>query len=160
REGVWDAVVVDESHNARRGSNFYNLLERLRDHTHCYYLLTATPMQLHHRELYDLLTLLDIPEAWDNRDRFVEFFETRQALSTVIEGGADLSSRTTSSDPSQATLDGTFQDRFNSSIEYADVVLEGIVDELGLEDQGRGVAKQQLLQACNLARGYGQEYDD
>ncbi|MDB2265500.1 helicase-related protein [Halorubrum ezzemoulense] len=160
REGVWDAVVVDESHNARRGSNFYNLLERLRDHTHCYYLLTATPMQLHHRELYDLLTLLDIPEAWDDRDRFVEFFETRQALSTVIEGGADLSSRTTSSDPSQATLDGTFQDRFNSSIEYADVVLEGIVDELGLEDQGRGVAKQRLLQACNLARGYGQEYDD
>jgi len=160
REGVWDAVVVDESHNARRGSNFYNLLERVRDHTHCYYLLTATPMQLHHRELYDLLTLLDIPEAWDDRDRFVEFFETRQALSTVIEGGADLSSRTTSSDPSQATLDGTFQDRFNSSIEYADVVLEGIVDELGLEDQGRGVAKQRLLQACNLARGYGQEYDD
>jgi len=160
REGVWDAVVVDESHNARRGSNFYNLLERLREHTHCYYLLTATPMQLHHRELYDLLTLLDIPEAWDDRDRFVEFFETRQALSTVIEGGADLSSRTTSSDPSQATLDGTFQDRFNSSIEYADVVLEGIVDELGLEDQGRGVAKQRLLQACNLARGYGQEYDD
>ncbi|MDS0284376.1 helicase-related protein [Haloarcula onubensis] len=159
REGVWDAVVVDESHNARRGSNFYNLLERLRDHTHCYYLLTATPMQLHHRELYDLLTLLDIPEAWDDRDRFVEFFETRQALSTVIEGGADLSSRT-SSDPSQATLNGTFQDRFNSSIEYADVVLEGIVDELGLEDQGRGVAKQRLLQACNLARGYGQEYDD
>ena len=159
REGVWDAVVVDESHNARRGSNFYNLLERLRDHTHCYYLLTATPMQLHHRELYDLLTLLDIPEAWDDRDRFVEFFETRQALSTVIEGGADLSSRT-SSDPSQATLNGTFQDRFNSSIEYADVVLEGIVDGLGLEDQGRGVAKQRLLQACNLARGYGQEYDD
>ncbi len=158
REGVWDAVVVDESHNARRGSNFYNLLERLRDHTHCYYLLTATPMQLHHRELYDLLTLLDIPEAWDDRDRFVEFFETRQALSTVIEGEADLSSRT-SSDQSQATLDGT-QDRFSSSIEYADVVLEGIVDELGLEDQGRGVAKQRLLQACNLARGYGQKYDD
>ena len=160
REGVWDAVVVDESHNARRGSNFYNFLERLRDHTHCYYLLTATPMQLHHRELYDLLTLLDIPEAWDDRDQFVEFFETRQALSIVLEGGADLSSRSTSSDPSQATLEGRFQDRFDSSIEYADVVLEGLVDELGVEDQGRGVAKQRLLAACNLARGYGQRYDD
>ena len=160
REGVWDAVVVDESHNARRGSNFYNLLERLRDHTHCYYLLTATPMQLHHRELYDLLTLIDIPEAWDNRDQFVEFFETRQALSAVIEGGADLSSKSTSSEPSQATLNGTYQDRFDSSVEYADVVLEWIVDELELEDQGRGVAKQRLLEACNLARGYGQRYDD
>ncbi|AOW80896.1 helicase [Halodesulfurarchaeum formicicum] len=160
REGVWDAVVVDESHNARRGSNFYNLLERLRDHTHTYYLLTATPMQLHHSELYDLLTLLDIPEAWDDRDRFVEFFETRQALSTVLEDGVDLSARSTSSDPSQATLGGTFQDRFDSSIEYADVVLEGLVDELGLEDQGRGVAKQRLLQTCNLAKGYGERYDD
>lgn len=160
REGVWDAVVVDESHNARRGSNFYNFLERLRDHTHCYYLLTATPMQLHHRELYDLLTLLDIPEAWDDRDRFVEFYETRQALSTVLEGGANLTSRSTSSEPSQATLDGTFQDRFDSSIEYADVVLEGLVEELGVEDQGRGVAKQRLLAACNLARGYGRQYDD
>ena len=160
REGVWDAVVVDESHNARRGSNFYNFLERLHDHTHCYYLLTATPMQLHHRELYDLLTLLDIPEAWDDRDRFVEFFETRQALSTVLEGGADLSSRSTSTEPSQATLEGTFQDRFDSSIEYADIVLEGLVDELGVEDQGRGVAKQRLLAACNLARGYGRQYDD
>jgi len=159
REGVWDAVVVDESHNARRGSNFYNFLERLRDHTHCYYLLTATPMQLHHRELYDLLTLLDIPEAWDDRDRFVEFFETRQALSTVLEGGADLSSRSTSTEPSQATLEGTFQDRFDSSIEYADIVLEGLVNELGVEDQGRGVAKQRLLAACNLARGYGRQYD-
>jgi hypothetical protein len=160
REGVWDAVVVDETHNARRGSNFYNLLEQLRDHTHCYYLLTATPMQLHHRELYDLLTLLDIPERWDDRDRFVEFFETRQALSTVIEGGADLSSRSTSSEPSQASLDGRLQDRFDSSIEYADVVLEGVVDELELENQGRGGAKQRLLQACNLARGYGKQYDD
>jgi SNF2 family DNA or RNA helicase len=160
REGVWDAVVVDETHNARRGSNFYNLLEQLRDHTHSYYLLTATPMQLHHRELYDLLTLLDIPERWDNRDRFVEFFETRQALSTVIEGGADLSSRSTSSEHSQVSLDRRFQDRFDSSIEYADVVLEGVVNELELEDQGRGGAKQRLLQACNLARGYGQQYDD
>ena len=160
REGVWDAVVVDETHNARRGSNFYNLLEQLRDHTHCYYLLTATPMQLHHRELYDLLTLLDIPERWDNRDRFVEFFETRQALSTVIEDGADLSSRSTSSEPSQASLDGRLQDRFDSSIEYADVVLEGVIDELELENQGRGGAKQRLLQACNLARGYGKQYDD
>ena len=160
REGVWDAVVVDESHNARRGSNFYNFLERLRAHTQCYYLLTATPMQLHHRELYDLLTFLDIPDAWDDRDRFVEFFETRQALSAVIENGADLSSRSTSREPSQATLDGKFQDRFDTSVDYADIILEGLVDELGVEDQGRGVVKQQLLQACNLARGYGERYDD
>ncbi len=160
REGVWDTVVVDESHNARRGSNFYNLLDRLRSHTHCYYLLTATPMQLHHRELYDLLTLLDIPDEWDNRDRFVDFFETRQALSEVLEGGIDLSKRMSSGEMSQATLDGSFQDRFQRSPQYADFVFEGLVDELGLKDEGRGVIKQRLLQACNLGRSYGQRYSN
>jgi len=74
--GVWDAVIVDEAHNARRGSNFYALLEQLRDYTHAYYLLTATPMQLHSGELYDLMQLLDLPGGWDNRDSFMEFFET------------------------------------------------------------------------------------
>lgn len=160
REGVWDAVVVDESHNARRGSNFYNLLDRLRDHTHCYYLLTATPMQLHHSELYDLLTFLDIPEAWDDRNRFVEFFETRQAFSNVLKGGIDLSDSSTSPETSQATFGGSFQDRLDTSLEYADFVLEGLVVELGLEDEGRGVVKQRLLQACTLAQSYGQRYSD
>jgi hypothetical protein len=157
REGVWDAVVVDESHNARQGSSFYGMLERLRDHTHCYYLLTATPMQLHHSELYDLLTLLDIPDKWDNRDRFVEFFETRQALSSVITDGIDLSGRP-ASQTSQSTLEGSFQDRFDKSPEYADLVLEGLVDELDLEDEGKGAVKQRLLQGCTLAQSYGQRY--
>jgi superfamily II DNA or RNA helicase len=160
REGVWDAVVIDEAHNARRGSSFYNLLKRLREHTHCYYLLTATPMQLHHRELYDLLTLLDLPDTWDNRDSFVEFFETRQALASVLDGGADISNRSGSDQTLQATLGETYQHRSDQSVEYADIVLEGIVSELELEDEGRGVAKQRLLQACNLVRGYGERYDD
>jgi len=90
----------------------------------------------------------------------VEFFETRQALSSVLTGGIDLSGRSTSSKTSQATLEGSFQDRFNKSPEYADLVLEGLVDELGLEDEGRGVAKQRLLQACTLAQSYGQRYSD
>ena len=158
REGVWDAVIVDEAHNARRGSNLYKLLERLRTHTHAYYLLTATPMQLHHSELFDLLTLLDLPETWDNRNRFVEFFETRQALSNVLNGNIDLTGRSDSVTPSQATLDGAFQDRFDKSPEYSDFVLEGLVGELELDDQGRGIAKQRLLQACNLARSYGGRY--
>jgi hypothetical protein len=43
REGVWDTVVVDEAHNARRTTNLYGLLEALRPHTQTYYLMTATP---------------------------------------------------------------------------------------------------------------------
>jgi hypothetical protein len=159
REGVWDAVVVDEAHNARDGSNFYQLLERLRDHTQCYYLLTATPMQLHHSELYDLMTFLDLPEEWDDEERFVEFFETRRALSTVVSQGIDLSDRATAEPAAQATIDGQFQDGIESAVSFGDVVLEGIVSELKLDDQGRGVAKQRVLETCNLARAYGREYD-
>jgi hypothetical protein len=99
--------------------------------------------------VYDLLTLLDIPEVWDDRDRFVEFFETRQALSTVLEDGADLSSRPKSSGPSQATLDGKSQDRFDASIEYADVVLEGLVDDLGLDSKIRWQISTATVQYVN-----------
>jgi superfamily II DNA or RNA helicase len=66
--GVWDAVIVNEAHNAGRCSKFYALLEQLRDYTQAYYLLTATPIQLHARELYDLIQLLDLAGGWDNRD--------------------------------------------------------------------------------------------
>src|SRR6056297_3779004 len=106
--GVWDAVIVDEAHNARRGSNFYALLEQLRDYTHAYYLLTATPMQLHAGELYDLMQLLDLPGGWDNRDTFMEFFETRdglsQALNEVLNNPSSESDEAEASWDTQATL--------------------------------------------------------
>ncbi|MFB6176059.1 MAG: SNF2-related protein, partial [Halobaculum sp.] len=104
REGVWDAVLVDEAHNARDGTQFHQLLERLRDHTQTYYLLTATPMQLHPGELYDLMALLDLPDAWDDRDAFERFFETRRVLSTNLEP-AIRDDGTPNREPQQ-TLDG------------------------------------------------------
>jgi superfamily II DNA or RNA helicase len=80
----WDLVVVDEAHHARRrgaGSaqeggpnNLLALLRGLRSRTQGLLLLTATPMQVHPVELFDLLDLLGLPEAWD-REAFLRFFE-------------------------------------------------------------------------------------
>jgi SNF2 family DNA or RNA helicase len=161
-EGVWDAVLVDEAHNAREGSNFYSLLDRLRAHTQTYYLLTATPMQLSTDELYDLMTLLDLPGDWDDEDAFVEFFQTRQALETslqqVLSDGDDGAD-----DPwsAQATLDEQrYQDRLPTEQSLSDRVFDAIAAELNLDEHdGRNIAKSRVLNACRLAAEYGEHYD-
>ena len=80
----WDLIVLDEAHHARRrgaggpaesGANqLLRLMRRLKDRTKGLVLLTATPMQVHPVELWDLLDLLGLPSEW-NPDAFVEFFE-------------------------------------------------------------------------------------
>ncbi|MEZ3165412.1 SNF2-related protein [Halorubrum miltondacostae] len=166
REGVWDAVIIDEAHNAREGSSFYTMLERLRDHTQCYYFLTATPMQLHAGELHDLMTLLDLPDRWDNQESFVEFFETRQTLSqairTVVDSDGSEGS-TPESWSSQATLDEQrYQDRLPTDRSISDRVFDEVANILEVGDnrsQARSIAKQRVLEACSLASNYGEHYD-
>ncbi len=163
REGVWDAVIVDEAHNGRKGSSFYTMLERLRDHTQTYYLLTATPMQLHAGELYDLMSLLDLPGEWDNQDDFEKFFETRRALGTALDkklGGDDSAGDDSWS--AQATLtENRYQDRLTGERSISDRVLDTLGTELEIknEQQARAIAKQRVLRACDLARDYGEHYD-
>lgn len=80
----WDLIVLDEAHHARRrgaggageeGPNaLLRLMRRLRDRTRGLLLLTATPMQVHPVELWDLLDLLGLPSAWNER-AFLRFFE-------------------------------------------------------------------------------------
>ncbi|AXG11983.1 helicase-related protein [Haloplanus rubicundus] len=163
REGVWDAVIVDEAHNGRKGSSFYSMLERLRDHTQAYYLLTATPMQLHAGELYDLMSLLDLPGEWDNQDEFVEFFETRRALTKALD--KELAGNRTADDESwsaQATLtESRYQDRLPGERSLSDRVFDAVGTELDVGDdqQARSIAKQRVLRACDLASDYGEHYD-
>jgi SNF2 family DNA or RNA helicase len=163
REGVWDAVIVDEAHNGRKGSSFYSMLERLRDHTQAYYLLTATPMQLHAGELYDLMSLLDLPGEWDNQDEFVEFFETRRALTKALD--KELAGDRTADDESwsaQATLtESRYQDRLPGERSLSDRVFDAVGTELDVGDdqQARSIAKQRVLRACDLASDYGEHYD-
>jgi SNF2 family DNA or RNA helicase len=80
----WDLVVLDEAHHARRkgagsdaeeGPNaLLRLMHRLRSRTKGLVLLTATPMQVHPVEVWDLLDLLGMPAAW-GEGAFLRFFE-------------------------------------------------------------------------------------
>jgi len=81
----WDLVIVDEAHHARRRdfldlrryrpNRLLALLEQLKDRTRGLLLLTATPMQVHPVEVWDLLRLLGMPEAWQKQDAFLEYFQ-------------------------------------------------------------------------------------
>ena len=79
----WDLVVLDEAHHARtkgagtpqaKGPNrLLQLMRSLRRRTEGLILLTATPLQVHATELWDLLDLLGLPSAW-SPDAFIRFF--------------------------------------------------------------------------------------
>lgn len=79
----WDLVILDEAHHARRkspgqasegGPNLLlRLMQGLRTKTNGLVLLTATPMQVHPIEVWDLLGLLGMPQAW-NAKAFLDYF--------------------------------------------------------------------------------------
>lgn len=79
----WDLVVLDEAHHARRrgagsaqegGPNaLLRLMRGMKERTSGLVLLTATPMQVHPVEVFDLLSLLGLPSAW-NQSAFLGFF--------------------------------------------------------------------------------------
>jgi ERCC4-related helicase len=79
----WDLVLLDEAHHARRrgygpkdkGPNqLLGLMQKLSANVRGIVLLTATPMQVDPREVWDLLSLLGLPKEWDEA-AFTEFFE-------------------------------------------------------------------------------------
>ncbi len=81
----WDLMIVDEAHHARRrdfldlkryrANKLMQLLAKLRGHTKGLLLLTATPMQIHPVEVWDLFKLLGLPVLWDeSQDSFIDFY--------------------------------------------------------------------------------------
>ena len=80
----WDLIVLDEAHHARRraagspqegGPNaLLRLMRDLKTRTQGLVLLTATPMQVHPIEVWDLLDLLGLPPEW-TAPAFLDFFE-------------------------------------------------------------------------------------
>ena len=80
----WDLVVLDEAHHARRraagsaqegGPNaLLRLMQGLKDRAAGLLLLTATPLQVHPIEVWDLLNLLGLPGDWSG-PAFLRFFE-------------------------------------------------------------------------------------
>jgi ERCC4-related helicase len=83
----WDLIVLDEAHHARRraagspregGPNaLLRLMRALQSRTQGLLLLTATPMQVHPVEVWDLLDLLGLPPAWSSK-AFLDFFEAAE----------------------------------------------------------------------------------
>jgi len=82
----WDLVIVDESHHARRRdfqdlsryrpNRLLELLNRLQTRTRGILLMTATPMQVHPIEVWDLLRLLGLGDEWGADSRyFLRFYE-------------------------------------------------------------------------------------
>lgn len=79
----WDLIVVDEAHHARRRGAATNpkyepnallrLLQDLQKRTKGLVLLTATPMQVHPIEVWDLLAMLGLPPEWTSA-AFLQFF--------------------------------------------------------------------------------------
>ncbi len=80
----WDLVVLDEAHHARRRgagaaqesrpNALLRLMRELERRTDGLVLLTATPMQMHPVEVWDLLDLLGLPPEW-SETAFLQFFE-------------------------------------------------------------------------------------
>ena len=79
----WDLIILDEAHHARRkaagavtegGPNaLLKLMRELRHKTQGLILLTATPMQVHPVEVWDLLNLLGLPPEWTSQ-AFLRYF--------------------------------------------------------------------------------------
>ncbi len=91
----WDLVLVDEAHHARRRdfldldryrpNRLLELLNQLQTQTRGLILMTATPMQVHPIEVWDLLNLLGLSGEWGADGRlFLRFYEQlRQPLDEV-----------------------------------------------------------------------------
>jgi hypothetical protein len=82
----WDLIVLDEAHHARRrgagtaqekGPNaLLDLMRSLKHRCQSLLLLTATPMQVHPVELWDLIDLLGLPPEWQFDDHvFLKYFQ-------------------------------------------------------------------------------------
>ncbi|MFD8348152.1 SNF2-related protein [Streptomyces coelicoflavus] len=78
--GPWDVVLVDEAHHARRrGSkatdtpnSLLALLQEMKKRNlwRALYLASATPMQMHPHEAWDLIELLGLPGKWGKQAFF------------------------------------------------------------------------------------------
>lgn len=92
----WDLLVVDEAHHARRKdfkqpayrpNRLLDTLNRLKQERKfdAVLLMTATPMQVHPVEVWDLLTVLGISGRWGaDETGFLEFFtQLRQSYPDV-----------------------------------------------------------------------------
>lgn len=120
----WDLIIVDEAHHARRRdfldpdayrpNRLLELLSALQERTRGLLLMTATPMQVHPVEAWDLLNLLGLSDEWgaDGRNFLAFYQELRRPFADVdwemvfrllrselqVRGGLDKSFSATAQD--------------------------------------------------------------
>lgn len=78
----YDLVFLDEAHHARGGGSsgrrsknkLLEAMDQLKLHTQGMVFMTATPIQLDRRELWDLLMVLELPGRWQDEDEFDSFY--------------------------------------------------------------------------------------
>ncbi len=82
--GVLDLVVIDEAHNLRNPSTANNRMGGLlRDAARHLLLLTATPIQIHSSNLYQLMRLLD-PDNFFNESLFDDILTTNKPVVNAL----------------------------------------------------------------------------
>jgi superfamily II DNA or RNA helicase len=91
-EPLVDLVVFDEAHYMRNPESAANRLgELLREVSHCRVLLSATPINLHSGDLYQLLRLCD-PDHFQFQSNFAEMIEANRPLVRARDAALHLSS--------------------------------------------------------------------
>lgn len=78
----YDLVFLDEAHHARAGgpsgrrssNKLLEAMEQLKVQTQGLIFMTATPIQLDRKELWDLLMILELPGRWQDEEEFDRFY--------------------------------------------------------------------------------------
>ena len=155
----WDLLVVDEAHHARRKdfkeriyrpNQLLGLLNEMKTRAGSVLLMTATPMQIHPLEVWDLLTVLGLGGRWGaSEDNFLGFFsEMRKPLGEIEwEFVYDL---VKDAFDTGVVLDSAFESQVRSDI---GPVKWAILQELPYQSGGRGGSIKQLSPA-NLSHLY------
>jgi SNF2 family DNA or RNA helicase len=134
----WDIVVLDEAHHARRRSGgigtdvrpnkLLRLMRLLKDRSQGLILMTATPMQVDPIEVWDLLALLGLPDAWGEA-AFRRFFENVELPNPSAEAVDDMARLFQSVEATYGLVPVEEAIRFSGSRLKANKILRAVRDQ-------------------------------
>ena len=152
--GPWDVVLVDEAHHARRSGGKTNgtpnqllrLLQALRDNNayRALFLASATPMQMHPHEAWDLVELLGLPGHWgESSKEFIRYFdELREDFERRHWGFLTIMAHDSLSDPAART-DRVLDEKIDSDLGIAEALWVRQVAETGLtQSKAKGLGPE------------------
>jgi superfamily II DNA or RNA helicase len=123
---LFDLAIIDEAHAARNsGTANHHFVEALRDASASLVMLTATPLQTHPENLFNLLRLID-------PDRFVSFetFEQARAANIPIVEALNALLRTP---PDREGFRRHLQSALNEPLLSEDKLLQDFARDVGMD---------------------------